>query len=560
MKRLFAVVMIFCMLLPVLAACNSSGRRRSGDVIDLVIYSQLANYSGEMIGWSAEVMLEEFNVRVQIINDGTAGTFQTRMEGGFLGDIILFGSDGREYRDASRAGLLFDWEEDNLLWDYGEYIWENFETALNKNKAITGTLHGFGHNVAGSSLDHETFFYYPRIRYDLYEKLGHPTINTLEDFIPVLAQMVELEPTTDLGTKTYAVSSFKDWDGDMVMMVKCVAALYGWDEFHIGLYHPGTQEWEGALEPDGWYLRGLRWHNALYQMGLYDPDAMTQTWDGFSEKIRNGAVMFTLMEWMGSAFNVTENTSQDKMMLAVPANDQKNIVYGLNIYGGNRVWAIGANSAHPELAMEIINWFCTPEGVLTESLGPKGVTWDIDRNGEPYMTELGLQVQQDKKTEIVFNNSVGPYEDGEFRHNNKTWSRDAVNPESPSGNTFNYETWESTLIALEVTPIEQKWRDWTGYNRADDWFVSRGNITFAVGSDYTSSVKTRELNLIWEQVTRCIKEGSWRAIYANSDDEFDAIVTQMISDAHDYGYQQCVDWILEEVELRKEAENRALGR
>jgi len=560
MKRLIAVILTICMLTMLLASCGGSGGSRNrGEVIDLVIYSQLANYSGEMVGWAAELMLEKFNVRIQIINDGTPGTFQTRMEGRFLGDIILFGSDGREYRDASRAGMLFNWEEDDLLWDYGEYIWDHFEAALNKNKAITGTLHGFGFDVAGSSLDPQSFIYHPRIRYDLYQQLGYPVINTVDDFIPLLAEMVALEPVTAVGTKTYAVSSFTDWDGDMVMMVKSTPALYGWEEFHIGLYHPGTLEWQGALEPDGEYIKALKWHNTLYQMGLYDPDAMTQDWNSFFEKVQNGAVMFTLFSYMGTAFNTLENTANGKIMMPVVAQDQTNLVNGLNIYGGSRLWTIGANSAHPELAMEIINWFCTPEGVLTYYYGPKGVTWDYDKDGEPYMTELGLLTQQDEKTEITYGNFTGEYREG-FEHNNTTWARDSINPDSPSGNTFNYETWPSTLLSLEVSAIEQQWRDWTGFLRPDDWFKSTGNITFAVGTDYTAGVKSRELNLTWEQVIRCIKEGSWRAIYANSDAEFDEIVKQMIIDAYDYGYEQCVEYILDEVEARRDAERRALNR
>jgi len=559
MKRLVAVILTICLLTMLVASCASgSGGRNKGEVIDLVVYSQLANYSGEMVGWAAELMLEKFNVRIQIITDGTPGTFQTRMEGGFLGDIVLFGSDGREYRDASRAGMLFDWEDDDLLWDYGEYIWDNFEAALNKNKAITGILHGFGFDVAGSSLDPQSFIYHPRIRFDLYQQLGYPVINSLDDFIPLLAKMVEMEPVTDVGTKTYAVSSFTDWDGDMVMMVKGTPGLYGWEEFHIGLYHPATTQWQGALDPDGEYMRALKWHNTLFQMGLYDPDAMTQDWNSFYEKVQNGAVMFTLFSYMGSAFNTIENTDKGKIMMPVVAQDQVNLVNGLNIYGGNRIWTIGANSAHPELAMEIINWLCTPEGVLTYYYGPQGVTWDYDSDGEPYMTELGLLTQQDETTEITFLGFTGEYKEG-FEHNNTTWARDSINPDSPSGNTFNYETWESTILTLEVSSIEQQWRDWTGYIRADDWFKSIDNITFAVGTDYSASVKSRELNLIWDQVTRCIREGTWRAIYASNDAEFDQIVRQMIIDAYDYGYEQCVEWILEEVELRRAAERKALG-
>jgi multiple sugar transport system substrate-binding protein/putative aldouronate transport system substrate-binding protein len=562
LRKTLAAILTLCLLLPIVAACGNgggtggSGSEDRGEPIDLVVYSQLANYSGEMVGWSAEVLLEKFNVRMTIINDAIDGTFQTRMELGFLGDLVIFGNDGREYREASAAGLLFDWLEDDLLWDYGEYIADSFMPALNKNRGITGTLHGFGHEIAGTSGDHAAFYYYPHLRFDLYKQLGFPEINTLEDFIPVLADMVALEPTTPVGTKTYAVSSFPDWDGDMVMMVKSTAALYGWEEFHMGLYCTQTTDWQGALHEDGWYLRCLKFYNSLHQLGLYDPDSMTQDWNNLVEKYKNGAAMFNIFEWIAGYFNTDEHKDMGKMMMPVAANDQINLADGLSIYGKNRVWAIGANSNHPELCMEIINWLCTPEGVLTYNYGPKGVTWDIDENGDPYMTELGLATQDDSDTVITYRNYTGTYKAGEFQHNNITWARDAVNPDSPSGFTFNYTFWPSTQLARIVPQVEQDWRDWSGFNMADDYLKARPH-TVAIASTYTASQRSRELETTWAQVQMAIREGSWNAIYASSDAEFYEIVANMIYDAVAYGYDQCVEWIWGEVELRREAEARA---
>ena len=571
--RLLALLLIFCILIPFAAACGggnggggnggaseNEGRVHSGPPVEIVIYSQLANYSGDLVGWSAEVLLEKFNVKVKIVNDAVRGTFQTRMESGDLGDIVLFGSDGKQYRDASRAGLLFDWEEDDLMWEYGEFITEYFMAALNKNKGITGTLHGFGHEIAGSSNDHAQFYYYPQIRFDLYQKLGYPEINTLEDFIPVLAAMVEMEPVSSVGTKTYAVSSFPDWDGDMVMMVKSTAALYGWEEFGIGLYDTKTQTWEDCLKEDGWYLRALKFYNTLFQMGLYDPDSMTQDWNILAEKYKNGVAMFNIFEWIATPFNSEEHKQQGKIMMPVVAADQVNLADGLSVYGKNRIWSIGANTVYPELCMEIINWFSTPEGVLTYYYGPKGVTWDYDDDGEAYLTALGLQCQEDKENTIVqYRDYEGTYKNGEFQHNNLTWAQDAVNPESPSGHTFNYKTWPSTILAQTVYPIEQEWRDWTGYARADDWFTAIGKKSVAIASTYTADTRPMELEMTWEQVTTCIKDGSWRAIYASSDAEFDAIVAQMRSDAVAYGYGECVEWCLNEAQRRKDAEDAISG-
>ena len=558
-KKLIAVILVLVMLAPIVAGC-ADGDGDKGAPIDFIIYSQLANFSGHMTGWGAEILLEKFNINVTIINEGVDGTFQTRMEGGFLGDIVIFGNDGDDYRNASAAGMLFDWEEDDLIWDHGSYIADHFMQALNKNKGITGTLHGFGHNVAGSATDHAAFYYYPHLRFDLYQKIGAPEINTLEDFIPVLAAMVALEPETSVGNKTYAVSSFPDWDGDMVMMVKSTSALYGWEEFHIGLYDTKTQTWEGALQEGGWYLRALKFYNTLYQMGLYDPDSMTQTWDDLREKYVAGAAMFNIFSWIAGNFNTEENISAGKMMRPVVANDQINLADGLNVFGGNRVWSIGANSNYPELAMEIINWLATPEGVLSYNLGPKGVTWDIGDDGEAFLTELGMQVHEDDdETVITYRGYTGSYRLGTFEHNNTIWAVDSVNPESPSGLTFNYSNWPSTELQRVVRPIEQEWRDWSGFVKEDDYIRNNGS-SVAIASMYTASRKDRELLTIWEQVTLTIKQGSWNAIYASNDAGFEVIVNQMIKDANAYGYQQCVDWILPEVEARRNAENAASGR
>ena len=557
-KNLGAVVLALVTAIS-LSACVAGGGR-DGAPVNLVIYTQLANFSGGQEGWAAEILKEKFNVNVTIISE-MDGTFQTRMESGFLGDIVIFSSDQDQYLDAIGVGMLYDWEEDNLLQESGSYIWEHMQLALEKNRNLNGgKIHGFGHGVAGSAEEHENFFYYPYIRWDLYQQLGYPVIRTLEDFIPVLADMVALEPVTERGSKTYGVSFFPDWDGDMVMMVKSTGALYGYDEFGLGLYDTKTQTFQPVLEADGMYLRALRFYNQLFQKGLLDPDSMTQTFDDMGEKYLNGQAMFNIFSWMAAPFNTEENMRTGKAMMCVAAEDQKNIVYGLNVFGGSRVWTIGAQTAYPRLCMEIINWLSTPEGVLTYNYGPRGVTWDYDDEGNTYMTELGLATRLDGDTTVIeYGNYNGIYGDGEFQHNNTTWNGDAVNPDSAIGETFNYENWRSTLLNRTVYPIEQSWRDHMGAVRADDYLISRGHISVSIGSAFSMGRRSRELNTTWNQVRECVKAGSWSAIYAESDAEFDAVVAKMISDAKAYGYDECVEWTKEQAVLRKAAEDEATG-
>ena len=88
------------------------------ETVTLDVFDQLANYSGEQIGWFGQIMLEKFNVKLNIIPDPDgAGVYETRMESGNLGDIVIWGADGDEYLQAVEKGMLYDWNEDDLLSD-----------------------------------------------------------------------------------------------------------------------------------------------------------------------------------------------------------------------------------------------------------------------------------------------------------------------------------------------------------------------------------------------------------------------------------------------------------
>ena len=140
-KKVLPIALCTAMAVGLTAGCGSSGDGGSNggdsasngdDPITITVFSQLANYSGEQTGWSADILKEKFNVVLNIIPD-LNGTLQTRMEAGDLGDIVVFGDNGTDYQNAISAGLLYDWNEDDLLADYGPYIKENMSHALERN-------------------------------------------------------------------------------------------------------------------------------------------------------------------------------------------------------------------------------------------------------------------------------------------------------------------------------------------------------------------------------------------------------------------------------------------
>lgn len=558
-KKLLSVLLASSMVIgsaSALTGCES----KKNEVIKLNVYSQLANFSGKQIGWSADILKKKFNVELNIIPEGDS-VFETRMTSGNLGDIVVWGADNDKYPLAVKNNLLFGWEDDNVLDEYGPYIKKNMPDALKKNKELTKTitngasdkLYGFGANVALNSKDHESFFYTWDTRWDLYKKLGYPKVKNLQDYHKMLKNMQKLCPSDDSGNKVYAVSLWPDWDDAMVMYVKAMAtAYYGYDELALGLYDPTNGKYHDALEEKGPYLEMLKWFNDLYQDGLIDPDSMTQTYDEMIAKVQNGGTLFSIFNYSGSlGYNTKEHTSAGKLMYCMKPEDASPIVYGMNTQGGDRVWSIGAKTEYPEKCMEIINYLATPEGRMTMEYGPKGYTWDYDDQKHAYLTDVGMKCQKDKNT-TMGGGYKGSYHDGELQINNVTWSLDASNPDS-DGETYNKESWAS-YNATPSSDIEKDWRDKTGCTTINE-YMEKGKYTVAPGTSFSKETQDTTLKTTWNQVTTEIKNSSWKAIYAKSDKKFDSVVASMKKSAKKYGYDKCVEWSRNQASRRKALED-----
>lgn len=551
-KRVLTLLLVSVMVCGMFAGC---GKGSKDGTITLTVFSELANYSGEQVGWVAKLLKEKFNVVLNII-PSTDGVYETRMESGNLGDIVVWGSDGENYTRAIEAGLLYDWNEDNLVQEYGPYIYANMQGALKKNakisEGVTGkpTVYGFGHNVAGSNGDHASFFYTWDIRWDLYKQLGYPEINNLDDLVQVLTDMKALCPTDDNGNETYGVSLWPDWDGDMVMYVKAMAtAYYGYDEHGLGLYDPTTGTFHGALEENGPYLTCLKFFNDLYRNDLVDPNSMTQTYENMYEKLQAGGVFFSIFNYSGSlGYNSDEHKAENKMMCSLVPNEGSPIVYAMSDTGSNRVWTIGSNTEHPEKCMEIINWLCTPEGVMTYFYGPKDLCWYYDEQGYTHWTDFGQKVYFDRSTQMIGDyEGTGDFNSGSLQINNTTWSIDATNTDS-IGERFNYLFWKSYQAAASCD-VEQDWRDHFNVSSVEEYM---GTTKYTVCDEFSFASKSDDFKTTWKGVTDIIVTYSWRALYANSQEEFNTIVSEMIQQANAYGYQDCVQWSVEQAALRYE--------
>lgn len=536
------------------------------ETITLEVYSQLANYNGLQTGWSAALLKDLFNVEVVIIPDQD-GTYETRMASGNLGDIVVWGANGEDYKQAIKKGMLLNWDEPAwgsdlpIVEQYAPYIAANYGNALATNRVVSDNndeLYGFGFSVALQDGAHASFMYSWDLRWDLYAQLGYPEIKNLDDLLVVLKQMKEICPTDELGNETYGASLWPDWDGNMVMYVKALAtAYYGYDELGFGLYNSTNGEFYDALQDDGPYIEMLKFFNKMYREDLLDPNSMTQTYDEMGTKVKNGGVFWGIFNYASSmAYNTTKHLEEGKMMYARVPDEANPIVYGLSSMGGNRIWSIGAHTAYPELCMAILDFLATPEGSMTMWYGPRGLTWDYNEQGGMYFTELGMKTNNDSKTDmngIVWTSPYtgkqytlsGNFNDGCLQINNSTLSRDMINPDGKLGEAFNKDTWVSVQTATTYD-IQQDWRDWSGVSLVDQYFENIGKYTVMPDLPYSEAAKSDDLKVKWDQCAKAITTNSWRAIFAKNDGEFNFHIMNMKNQCKGYGWDECLEWCLQE--------------
>lgn len=200
--------------------------------------------------------------------------------------------------------------------------------------------------------------------------------------------------------------------------------------------------------------------------------------------------------------------------------------------------------------MQVINWFATPTGMLEQQYGPQGLCWYYDENGKTCFTDLGRTASADQNTELVSDNPDyqiycgDSFKNGMQQLNNLVWSLDAINPDS--GETFNKKGWASEKAPLADGNIELVWRENNNSNSMDEYLDSRGKFVISQKYSYAEGKKDADLKVVWEQVTKSITTWSWKAIEADTEEEFENAINEMLKEAKSYnngeGYNQCIEW------------------
>jgi putative aldouronate transport system substrate-binding protein len=526
----------------------------------ITVFSQLANYAGEQPGWFAKMIKDKFNIKLNIIASNLAGgaaKTATMMASGDMGDLVVFGSNGKDYQDAIKAGLLYDWNKDGLLEKNGPNILKNAGQAVDANKKQFGSgtaVYGIGHDVGSGDGPSEgaDMTFGPDIRWDLYQKLGSPPIKTLNDYLPLMKKMQDLEPKSDSGRPTYGFSLWSDWDGDFMTLAKVTAQFYGYEEgdgFNPGdliLTSAEGNKSQGMIEENSYYMQGLKFFYDANKMGLLDPDSLTQKFSDVSNKIKDGQVFFSQFPWLDNVYNSPEHTSVGKGIQLVPFQDEKIFSYGQNPYGGVRIWAIGSKAKDPARIIQFMDWLYSPEGMLESSYGPKGLAWDI-KDGKAFVTDYGWKALPANAEPVPAELGGGTFKDGTNQINNTTLKNSMINPNTSE--PYDYNLWSSTLNHA-TNPVVKSWREAMGVVTPKEYFV-KNNMVSVMKPAFTGTAPLTPPSDIQQkqsEVGKVIKEYSWKMVFAKNDADYDKLKQQMVTKAKGLGYDDVVAFELDQTQ------------
>lgn len=534
-------------------ASSGTAAKTYDEFLTIDVFDNKANYQGIQPGWYAKVVKDKFNMELNIIAPNVAGgndtLFQTRSAAGELGDLIMIGSEGGRLADCVKADLMYDITDmvsksQNLI-NYQAAI-DNIKSMISSDKvyAIPSEC-SLSSPLEATDGNDPTFGVY--LRWDYYSELGCPEINTFEDVLPVLKQMQDKHPTSDSGQKAYAVSMFKDWDGNTMCLGKNPAALYGYDldQSYFTLINPDGKS-QYVLEDNSLYYRGLKFFFQANQLGILDPDSSTQNYDTFDAKYRDGGVFFDLWPWhCQGAYNTQENKAAGKGFMYVPVKDVTILGRGCNTLGNNYIIGVGSKAEDPQRMVDFIDWLYSPEGIMYASAqtnstcGPEGLTWEMKDN-EPALTDFGKKVfSGDDKAEMPAEWGGGTYKDGMSQLNYTSVVNKDINPVNNA--PYNFMLW-SSYLKDNTTPLDKSWQDEMKTLTTMEYIKSNNQFVVAANNGWIIPQVPTDVDAIRTQCAQIIRDESWKMVFAKDEAEFNALYKGMQETVKGLGVEQVLNW------------------
>jgi len=497
--------------------------------------------SGPVTGWLGDYLLEK-GIILEVIPYSEEKT-QAMLASGSLPDIVVFNS-ATNAKAALEAGMLLPLDD---YQDQLPHVMENdiLKAGLDYAREYYGTEDGelsilpfgVGKNTLYAAAD--TDRYAIKLNYQLYEQIGAPEFEKLEDVIPILKEMQQAYPQNEEGMNVYAMNLFSDFDTTHFFNMMSIYSILGyhWNYLPYGIeYEIETGTPYSIFREDSVYRRGARFMYELNQQGLLDPDSLTQERATADKKVSSKA---SVAGWAGVP------GWAGKGYLPVPFDEFKPSLVTEEPYGKVGI-AISANAENVDTCLKFVDMLADYDALLTLYNGPQGDRWDI-KDGKLVMTD---------KFKEYLEAGGGTYvlENGEeySLFNIVSYIPNMGNTIEKYGEPFPMTLWTEYVDRQYETEDAQAWSARYGYKYLKDLLEAENKMTAVMDTSFVPFLTPDSDDMKLTALKDVIVPSTWELIYAKDDAEFEQIWSRMKQNAEALGLEDVISYKVEDIAQAKE--------
>lgn len=375
------------------AEATDSGSAKEQVTLRVLIMETGSKWNTHQDSVVAKAIADKLGVKIEYV-EADENKFNVLLAGGDLPDIVR--TDVNKFQKQLIEGELIV-PLDDLLAEHGKDISANVGTVVEYSKKNwsngTGNLYFLPPQVQskpGTSIAPITIG--PTIRWDWYKEIGAPAINTMDDLLDVVEQIVQKHPQTEDGKKVYGVSMWQDWGLWPYLIPPIIfnklsgstsdltASLVGGSEFISTLTDESSNFWTA-----------MDFYNKANRRGLLDPDSLTMKNNDYMAKATAGQIVVGPATWAMGDFNA-QHAADGKGYIVVPAGKLA-WTGAVNPLGWqDKAYSISKSSKNPEKAMEFLNYIFSYEGARTMYNGVEGTHWSM-ADGKPVLSDETLALK-----------------------------------------------------------------------------------------------------------------------------------------------------------------------
>lgn len=542
MKRFLSVLLTLALLLSLVSV---SAVAEEQEVLTIDIYDDAANYNGIQTGWFAKVVKDKFNIELNIIASQVVGNtiYATRAEEGNLGDIIIV--DKAKFPEIVEAGLARDISDkivdcENIM---------KFKTQIDVyNKGLTGEegkYYGIPTEMtdtAPDTLTDDVIYSSPMLRWDLYNQIGAPKLETLDDLLNALVEIHNVHPTNDDGDPAYPFSLWPDWDGNDNMVgpanVVQLTTWYGQKLKGSALLQP-DYSFKPLYDRDGAYYKITQFLNKANQLGLVDPDSGTQNWDNACAKMSSGRVDIFWYSWQVGFWNSLDRQEAGTAFRFIPVNDMYYYADADRYYGSDRMFGVGGQveGEKYDRIMAFLDWYASPEGATIQHTGLKDFNYTVNEDGT--FSPLNDNALMDNLP-VPEEYGGGGYDDGYNDINQWIVSSICINP--LTGERFAQKFWKS-YKEKTMTNMKKEWSEMFDAEDDVDWMKKNGKLFATPSVDFSPVADDNTIASLRAEINASLCEYTWNLIMTcATDEEFEAMWDEMVSTLDGFGYNDLYEY------------------